>query len=61
MGLEMLCQFLFESSQGIFEMPAKLVWTANKQVLLTPISLFSKMLKILGFGSFVERTIRYKI
>jgi hypothetical protein len=33
----------------------------NKQVLLNPISPFAKMLKIVGFRSFVERTILYKI
>ena len=24
-----MCQFLFESSEGIFERPEKLVWTEN--------------------------------
>ena len=52
---------MFESSEGIFERPKKLAWTANKQVLLIPISPFAKMLKIVGFGSFVEKTIRYKM
>jgi hypothetical protein len=60
MDLEMLCRFLFESTWGIFERSKQLVWTANKQVLLTPISPFATMLKIVGFSSFVGRTILYK-
>ncbi len=61
MGLEIVCQFLFKSREGIFEKPKKLVWTAKKRLLLTPISPFLKMLKIFGLDSFVERTIFCKI
>jgi len=42
MNLKMLCLFLFESNEGIFERPKQLVWTGNKQVLLTPRSPFCK-------------------
>ena len=55
MDLEIVCRFLFESSKGICVMPKQLVWAANKQVLLTPISPFVKMLKIVGFSSLAER------
>ncbi len=54
MGLKILCLFLFESSEGIFERPKQLVWTVNKEVLLASISPFAKMLKIVGFSSFLE-------
>jgi hypothetical protein len=61
MDLEILCRFLFQSSERIFERPKQLVWTAIKQIFLTPISPFAKDAKNSRIRNSVERTILYKI
>jgi hypothetical protein len=58
---EIVYLFLPESSEGIFERPEKLIWAANKRVFATPVSSFVKVLKMVEFGNFVERTILYNM
>ena len=57
----MLYLVLFETSEEIFERLKQFVWTADEQIFLTHTSPFGKMLKILGFGSFIEQTVLYKM
>ena len=61
MDLQILYLVLFETSEEIFERLKQFLWTANEQVLLTHTSPFGKMLKILGFGSFIEQIVLYKM
>ena len=61
MSLEILCVFLFKSSEAFFEEPEKLFLMVNQQIFISPISLFSNMLKIVQIGHFVEQTILYKV
>ncbi len=59
--LEMLCVFLFKSSEALFEGPVKLFLMVNQQVFVYCISSFSNMLKFVGVRRFVERTLLYKV
>ncbi len=59
--LEILCAFLFKSSEALFEGLVKLFLMVNQQVFVYPISSFSNMLKFVGVGRFVERTLLYKM
>jgi hypothetical protein len=58
---EILYLFLHESSASIFEHPENLLSAANKKAFAIPVSPFVKVLKIVEFGNFVERTILHKI
>jgi len=60
MDLEILFLLLFKSSEGLFERPEKLFLMVNQQVFIYLASPFSNMLKIVGVGRFVERTLVYK-
>ncbi len=60
-GSKLLYLSLYESSERIFEHSGKLVLGTNKLAFATPISPFAKVLKMVEYGDFVERTMPYKI
>jgi len=61
MDLEILCLFLFKSSEELFERRQKLFVMVSQQFFCFLISPFSNMLKIVEVGRFVERTLLYKM
>ena len=58
---EILCLFLLESSEGILERSKKVGLDGEHQGLQTPITLFTKVLRIVRIGNFVKRTLLYKM
>jgi len=54
MGLEILCLFLFKSSEKLFERPEKLFLMSNQKVYIHSVSAFSNMQEIVGVGHVVE-------
>jgi len=63
MSLEILCQFLFESSEIIFERPKKLVWTEIFSVhfCIFTIAIRNSRLEPLFIYQLVEQNLPYKM
>jgi hypothetical protein len=54
MDLEILCLFLFKSSEKLFERPEKLFLMSNQKVYIHSVSAFSNMQEIVGVSHVVE-------
>ena len=56
---EMLCLFLFKSSERFFEKPEQIILNGKATVFVYSISSFSSTLRIVRVGRFVERILLY--